>query len=559
MTIENFRGVASLDLSLDSTTAIIGENNHGKTSIFDVLGLLLGRPDQTSPRHFRFDDFHRPGGAEPPRPIRVALTFRADGLDEAEEPTDPYQAAVTQDADGERRVRIEFGGEPESPGVTHRFLDEDGESLDPQPPDGTLDAFRRLHPVLLVRFAQPAGPVAEARPEEVPGGKRRGRRGLEAQVARVYRDLARARGPVPAETIREGLEAARGLAARLTRDGVPNRDPLRRMLEELVADPGYGRSYDPAEHAAARAGSGSHTLGLLMVLGALLDVRGDELLAPGAHPIIALEEPEVHLHPTLLASAWSVIDSLKAQTVVTTYSGELLSEVPIRHLRRLVRRPDRIEVYRVAPGDLSASDERRVGYHIRAKRGGVLFARCWILVEGETEFWLIRQLAEVLGFDLESEGIHVVEFAQCGAQPLLRVANALGIEWHLLADGDEPGAMYRREALGELNGEPEAERVSRIAEPDIEGCLWRHGYADVYRKAARMEDGRDGRGRPASIGKVIAKAARLTSKPWLALTVAEECARRGPEGVPPVIRRVIETSVALARAAVTDGAEALRL
>ena len=52
---------------------------------------------------------------------------------------------------------------------------------------------------------------------------------------------------------------------------------------------------------------------------------------------------------------------------------------------------------------------------------------------------------------------------------------------------------------------------------------------------------------------IVARAIRRHSKPWLALTVAEECARRGPDSVPGSLRHVIEASVTLARNAIRDG------
>ena len=152
----------------------------------------------------------------------------------------------------------------------------------------------------------------------------------------------------------------------------------------------------------------------------------------------------------------------------------------------------------------------------------------------------------MLGYELEAEGVRIVEFAQCGVSPLVKAANALGIEWHLLADGDHSGASYEQDAAGALGGRSREERVSRLEQRDIEGCLWAHGYDHVYRTAARSRGG----ARPMNKGRTIAKAARLTSKPWLALEAAEAIAQRGPEGVPPVLRGVVEASVRLARASV---------
>jgi putative ATP-dependent endonuclease of OLD family len=327
---------------------------------------------------------------------------------------------------------------------------------------------------------------------------------------------------------------------------------VRGLLQELAPDPKAGTPQPEHARELVHTGSGSHTLGLLLVLGAMLDGRGEKILPADADPIIAIEEPEVHLHPILLASTWDVIEGLNAQTLVTTNSGELMSSVPMHSIRRLSRRDGHIRVHRLKPDRLSATELRRVGYHIRAKRGGVLFARCWLLVEGESEFWLLRELAHVLGYDLEAEGIRCVEFAQCGVPPLLKLANDLGIEWHVLTDGDQSGAVYALDAYKHLRGASKRDRVTRLKRRDIERCFWYHGFEDVYRKAARISEDDERRGGKRPPGKVIAKAVRAYSKPYLALTVAEAAAARGPQGVPPVLRNVIETVVALARGSIRD-------
>ena len=96
----------------------------------------------------------------------------------------------------------------------------------------------------------------------------------------------------------------------------------------------------------------------------------------------------------------------------------------------------------LSPRALSREHLRRVGYHLRMHRGVAMFARVWLLVEGESEFWILPQVAQVMGYDLALEGICCVGFAQCGLDPLVRTAREFGIEWHVLADGDEAGRRY---------------------------------------------------------------------------------------------------------------------
>lgn len=527
MSVENFRGIRSLDLHLDDMTVLIAENNHGKTSVFDVLGLCLGQRGADPDSRFREDDFYRaPDGTV--GDIRIVLTF--------------------VDAGGQA-TRVEFSGVRKDRRLHRRFVDEHGEALEPQPPAGALEALQERHPILLVRFAQPQRhvPPERDRDEDVDGDERRSRRNLAATVSRVYRDLAHTRAPLPAGEIERGLAAARNLLDSGTEDG---QRAVHRILDELREEVRRWSRPQSADSMLGLSGSGSHNLALLLVLGSLLDVHGSDALPADAHPIIAIEEPEAHLHPILLASTWSVIEAIRAQTIVTTNSGELLSSVPMTHLRRLVKSDGRIVTHRLGARSLSATDLRRVAYHIRARRGGVLFARCWLLVEGESEFWLMSHLAQVLGHDLEAEGVRTIEFAQCGVAPLVKLANDLGIGWHLLADGDESGHVYVRDARKYVGTLGVDRRVSQLEHRDIEQCLWHEGFEDVYREAARIAPRPDGGGPPP--GRIIGKAVRRRSKPYLALAVAEAAAVRGRRSIPPVLRSVIETSIALAREA-TDG------
>ncbi len=61
--------------------------------------------------------------------------------------------------------------------------------------------------------------------------------------------------------------------------------------------------------------------------------------------------------------------------------------------------------------------------HIRSQRGHVLFARCWLLVEGQIECWLPPEFARQfnLGFDLN--GVCCVEYRQFDINPPIRLAD----------------------------------------------------------------------------------------------------------------------------------------
>lgn len=547
--IENFRGISRLELELGRDTVVIGENNHGKTSLLDVLERCLGGGPEGEAPAWEYRDFRRgPRGVV--GPIRVVLDFEPT----PEDPTGPLTrrllaAAMTAGPDGAQRLRVQFTGVPDSGSVVAAFLDGEDRLLDVPAAQAVVERLRRLHPVLVVRLGQAPPPEglewvskSDLRDFDPTDGD-----DAEDAITQVYRRLLRTRGAIPTREVRRGLQAARHLGAgQPGAEGPAGRSLLGRMVERLLGD-------EAAAGPASGVGSGSRSLGVLMVVGALLEARGTGAMDPEATPLIAIEEPEVHLHPMLLASAWHAIQGLQAQTLVTTNSGELLSEVPLPCLRRLVRRRERIEAYRLREHTLSGDALRRVAYHVRAKRGVTLFARCWLLVEGETEFWLLQELARVLGYELGSEGVRCVEFAQCGVDPLVRLADDLGIRWHLLSDGDESGITFAAEAARRIPGTRRRDHVTRLERSNVEMLLWHEGFEEVYRKAAGLPATPEaGEGQPAP-RKVVARAVRAHSKPYLALLVAEEAGRRGPGSVPPALRHVIEASVRLARSAVENG------
>jgi putative ATP-dependent endonuclease of the OLD family len=351
-------------------------------------------------------------------------------------------------------------------------------------------------------------------------------------------------------------EAEREQERERDRDRPRDRGPrATRVLESLAQAPG-ARARLAVDPTLALPGGAAHGLAALLILGGVFRARADASSLGDADPILVLEDPEAYLHPLVTANISRLIDALPVQRIVTTNSADLLTSVPLRALRRAVRRPDGVRVHAVPRRALSIEELRRVGYHVRSMRADALFARCWLLVEGETEFWVVPELARILGVDLPSEGVRVVEFAQCGLEPLVKLADALGIAWTLLADGDEAGLRYTERAV-DLAGEAAAERVVSLEELDLEHCMWAHGFDGVYRHAAGLPP-LSKKPRPVHVHPRDRRAAErgpsstkviLRAKPRLALEVLEAAAERGPAGVPPPLRRLVETAVRLARAA----------
>ena len=531
--IHGFRGIRSLDLRLGATTVLIGENDWGKASFFAALNRCLGPHTKGLPRFTR-DDAHQAHDGKSV-PLSFALTFRETTEHELKQEQFAAIQPLAQPSGGRQSVTliIEADLEKETCRVT-------AEGHEHEPADAALALMQRFCPVLLV---QPDRGVACTPLPDTPEASDH-RQQIEAQIEKTYDRIVSARQPIAPKEIEQAVADVGELFHEHALRVMPEPPQAGELLESLGNIPqrlalGGGPTMDISKH-----GSATQAISLLVLAGALLHARGPRALDPSAMPLVLIEEPEAHLHPTLLAGVWGLIDSMNTQRVITTYSGDLLADVELHKLRRLYRTPHGVQVHRVQRNGLNADDRRRLGYHIRALRGGVLFARTWILIEGETEYWLVPELARVLGHDLSAHGVRLIEFAQCGIEPIAKLANELGIAWHLLTDGDSAGNRYVSTARELLPTDVADERITQFQEQDIEHHLFTHGFANVYRTASGRGPSKRKSEQPSS---VIHAAIDAYSKPDLALRVIEAAEKMPPNKISETFRNLIDSAIASAQ------------
>ena len=517
--IEDFRGIDRLSVVLDELTTIIGEHDCGKSSLLRAIGHVLGPRDAGALPHFSVADFHRPSDDEDERATTLSITL---GLRATE---DDESVRLPGLEDGGVSIRVLSQRSDDEPVTTVDVIDRAGVPIKGVDGPELLAELRRRHPAVIVGGPRPS--IGKNPPDPERG---------DSRLRAVLLGAAEPKAPLTWDQlvdVREDLLRAGGRLADQLGPAPERHRSVREMTDTprpLVTDLGSALEEDAGHQRRIAA---------LWLLVAVLDAVPAEGLGTEAEPILLFDDIESNLHPTWLAAMCAVAFNLPFQQIVATHSPEVLAWVPLSSLRRLVRREGGIETRSVQLGRYSIDELRRVAFHLRLNRGGSFFARCWILVEGETEAWLVPEFARLAGVELPVEGIRVIEFAQCGISPLLKVADDLGIGWLLLADGDQAGKNYGRAARRHLESGGEGEVVVLPAQ-DIEHYLFKTGYADVIRKAA-------GVGKTRAAGRVIHAAVEKVSKPGLALEILAAADQRGPDGVPPVLRDVAETALRVAR------------
>ncbi|MGN4997122.1 ATP-dependent endonuclease [Aeromonas sp. 61P] len=535
--VKGFRGINRLSLGLDHTTVLIGENTWGKSSLLRALWCLLGQ--NAEPYQFTADDFHQPEDPElaPSRHLQLVLTFseHRPQMCQHSRRLARLGASWVLHKDKFHRIHYRASAELQADGsvlTIHDFLDGVGKSLPIANTNELVSLLITMNPVFRLRDAR----TARNGVETLQWGDL-----SEHRLSELADKLIDEPQRIGEPELKEALQAVRQLMDHYFNALAPIKNKPRSQ-RDIINRPMTLRNPGNLHTLLRRADNRALQLAMAGMAATLLQARGNRELEEGARPIMILEDPESRLHPTMLALAWGLLEQLPGQKLLTTNSGDLLSSLPLNQVRRLVRRQQDILCHQLGGERYSSDDLRKIAFHVRINRPMSLFARCWLLVEGETEIWLLSELAQICGYSLRAEGVRIIEFAQCGQSPLIKVARDFGIEWHLLTDGDEAGLKYATSARGQLKGERERDRLTQLPAADIEHYLYHNGFEAVFRREA----GVGGRAMW-SASHIINKAIHHRSKPGMALAVVEEAERLGAEHIPPVIRQMFARVVALAR------------
>ena len=528
--IKNFRGIRDLEIELGKVTVLIGENNSGKTSVLDALKLCLRELGPRRRAVFDTLDYHLTDNeAEPASadPIQVEVTFS----DRSGEEWDDRLVArlnrarilqVDDEACNHVRLRVTSSYDQVAREFVHSsaFLDLEGSELS--------RVGRRALTVLQdeVRYFYLRALRDAARHFDAKGPFWRPflrdsqlspmrKAEIEAKLQEVNELVVSSHASF--DQVQAGLRQIQsvvplGAGETVSIEAVPGRmfDMLAKAEVQLGTKTG-------AQIPLGRHGEGTQSLAVLMLFSAFLEAQTE-----GA-AVLALEEPEAHLHPSAIRALWELVRGFTGQKLISTHSGELLAETDICHIRRLARTRKGIKAFHVPRGLLSQEETRKFNYHIRHARGELLFARSWLLAEGETEAWIYPAAARALRFSLHREGVRVVEFSQSDAGMLTKVANALGIPWYCVGDDDTNRAKVESRLRENLAGAAERDRLV-FPYPDMEQHLKVNGYAKVYQRH------------------------RKNQKTRAAADVAFEMEALGEAGVTAEIRAVLQKVVSLARA-----------
>jgi putative ATP-dependent endonuclease of OLD family len=206
------------------------------------------------------------------------------------------------------------------------------------------------------------------------------------------------------------------------------------------------------------------------------------------YSLLALEEPEAHLHPNAQRVLFTQMNSIKGQKIISTHSPYLAALADLKDIRHFIKSGSGVVITSLDSKTFSKEDLDKLRREILKTRGELFFSRAIIFVEGETEeIALPIYFKKYFGKSPFELGINFVSVnGQSNYAPFIQFAYSFSIKWYIFGDGEKGAQRQLKIALQKTNpslGIADPNIFIIPSENDYEEYLIKSGYQQEIKKA----------------------------------------------------------------------------
>ncbi len=536
--IANFRGIQNLEVKLSPITVLVGANNAGKTSFLKALHLALGMGRKSVTRDDVYDD-----GTGNSDDLDIIIDVRITPINEDGEhikefndlwsETNGFSGNIQPNEDDKDqlifRTRYSFDTYKQEYISKANILKQWSDFDSWQEDTHVGSPYKRPDSLPLIFMDAQRDVLADLKDRHSYLGKLTEHPEIDKDVLeKIESDLATLNTTIVEKSptlnqLKENLEELNS-TVNAQGDGVeiiPVSKTIRDIGRNLSINfkDTHAQSFPLDNH-----GMGTRSWASLLTLKAYIAWMKNNLEGEAYWPLLALEEPEAHLHPNAQRQLFRQLKGIYGQKIISTHSpfvsaqahltelrhfyktaeglhiGEL--ELSIKNEHEIAQLKERIQEEGGNPeikkelcpqikqlliqkrDKLNKEDKRKIEREVMHSKGELLFSKAIILAEGETEEQaiplLMKEYLNCHSFELG------ITFVGVGGKdkykPLLSVAKRFNIPWYILSDGDNNTESEVKGQVRKVFGKDFMTTIDQhlfvLDDTDFEGYLVKHGYSD---------------------------------------------------------------------------------
>ncbi len=499
--LKNYRRFENVKIPFKPKTLILGENNTGKTSLLSILEFILS-PVKRGGWYLTEEDLSN--NLETGEALEVILDLRSlnnDQFDEEEKLFFGVHVEIPPDGVERLLLKLKCFREEETGDFLCQvfYTKEDGmeeERVRPNElkriPFFLIPALRNAQKDLVYKSGLWGRMLGEV---NISPESREEIRLLANEVAEQTMSIILGEETITKvksdfDNLFRSVLWSRDSFGELSFSALPsNHKEFLQTLQILLRNPGDKSVFGILDH-----GEGTQSITVIFLMISYAKSIGYR------EPIIAVEEPENHLHPHSTRALVSYLWSIPHQVILTTHSTEVANMVTPDQIVLLKRKGNSTVSRYIPEGYFNKKEIRTIGRYVRTSGSEMYFAKCVLLVEGDTERVALPIFSKALGIDLDQLGISVIGVSGAGDFSLLARLlhqNSLDIPSYIMCDNDTAGWNFafemKKKGLININIEGEKGEVLRnnlesvgvfvLPSGNFEQYIIDQGYLDAYEKA----------------------------------------------------------------------------
>lgn len=500
--IQNFRSIKHIEVELTPLTLLVGANNAGKTSFLRALNLALGYEKRTVNKDDLFIDKNgqKLSQINGLNNDKIIVDVKIIPIDEAnnkrikefdDDWVFEFKADNIQDENGDAFFAFRFqyifeGGRDNAKSSWYRINDWDNPSINEEIDTLStitlrqislyfIDAQRDIQDDLRNRNSYFGRLATQIEYDDQTLND------LEAALTKLN-DNAVASAEVLTH-LKERLEElnstlrTRGKGVEIT--------PLPKKIRDLHKNMKiHFQDGDSEIFALEYHGVGTRSWASLLTFKAY--VSWETSLRTPFYPILALEEPEAHLHPNAQRQLYRQLKDIEGQKIISTHSPYVVAQAELEEILYFSKASDETIVKKLNLTGITPDERRKIKREVIYSKGELMFSKAVILSEGKTEEQALPIFAKrYWGKEAFEIGVNFVGCGGSNYNPFIKVFESIGINWYLFSDYDNPTVKTKVDKELAKNGFSTPSTMPNVIllEKAFESYIVQEGYQEEVKKA----------------------------------------------------------------------------